>query len=70
MTVTHTNLYTRRCSVRNILSKKDCQKVYRIMYGLPVSDIENLLDSKLSDIEDAVRAYPSLSFIFQKSNRV
>lgn len=46
--------------LRELLSVKDCIEIHKIMRGVNFQDIENLIDSKVCDIEDAVKLFPEL----------
>ena len=46
--------------LRELMSNKDCLEIHRIMKGVKFQDAENLIDSKVCDIEDAVKSFPEL----------
>ena len=47
--------------LREVLSLADISKIYGILQGvISFQDVENLIDSKVSDIEDAIKSFPEL----------
>lgn len=47
--------------LREVLSLADISKIPGILQGvISFQDVENLIDSKVSDIEDAIKSFPEL----------
>lgn len=47
--------------LREVLSLADISKIYGILQGvISFQDVENLIDSKVSDIEDAIKSFPEI----------
>ena len=47
--------------LREVLPLADISKIHGILQGvISFQDVENLIDSKVSDIEDAIKSFPEL----------